>query len=175
MQWGAESLASPGDDGAAEFALATCLSTICRELDVDLVTDWNTGLPETWGAVGHFKVGALACELIQDNWLKSVFMLNQSQIGLDDHSLEQGKTDYEGATFVPLADFADFVWRKSRKLDASNYFADMDQEAATGPYAGQTLLDVTRKQATSIPTFGTRSTRASAKTSAAPCRSGCGR
>ena len=37
---------------AHSYALATCLSTVCRELDVDLVRDWNSGLPEYWETSG---------------------------------------------------------------------------------------------------------------------------
>ena len=43
------------------FALAASLSTICRELNVSLVRDWNSGLPET-GDVGHYTIGFFACE-----------------------------------------------------------------------------------------------------------------
>jgi hypothetical protein len=44
--------------------------------------------------------------------------------------------------FVPLADVADEIWRITRPSDANNHFADMDQKASSGKYAGKTLLQL---------------------------------
>ncbi len=41
MQWGAHVLDSPGSGGPQPYALATCLSAVCRLLGVDLVRDRN--------------------------------------------------------------------------------------------------------------------------------------
>lgn len=150
VQWGGQTLASPGAPAAGSFALATCLSTICRELDVEIIADWNTGQPETWGAVGHFKVGTLACELVAHPWLKQLLMLNRSRIGYDDATLTK-LPSHAGADFVPLADVADFVWRRIRKLDDNNHFADIDRKAPadlTGKektFAGKSLLELTER------------------------------
>jgi hypothetical protein len=43
---------------------------------------------------------------------------------------------------------ADLVWRATRKKDAANHFADMDQEGH-GPFAGKTLLELWFKVPTS--------------------------
>lgn len=144
MQWGAQTLLTGGPGSSGEFALATALSTVCRELEVEIIPSWNVGHPETWGAVGHFKVGALGCEFIGDAKLGKLFMLNQQNIGVSDNVLSNGLPPTKKGAFVPLADVADFVWRSSRKLDASNHFADMDQEATEGPFKGQTLLSLTK-------------------------------
>jgi hypothetical protein len=149
MQWGGQALVA-GDDGeTATYALASCLATICRELEVDVIADWNSGIPETWGVVGHVKVGALACELIgeasfgADAKLRKLFQLNEDNIGISDAALEQnGRPTIPG--FAPLADVADLVWRNTRQIDASNHFADMDKVAEDGQFKGKSLLDLTR-------------------------------
>ncbi|MEO8672795.1 MAG: hypothetical protein ABI411_15865 [Tahibacter sp.] len=141
LQWGGTLLGD--DDGGAgqDFALATALSTVCRELDVEPIIDWNTGQPETWGSVGHFKVGRFACGVVKATKLRAMMQLNADLIGLDDDSLVAGVPSYPAGTFVPLADVADYVWRVTRKLDASNHFADMDEEGQ-GDFAGSTLLSL---------------------------------
>lgn len=147
VQWGGQSLLSPGSDVAAGFALATCLSTACRELGVDVVADWNVGHPETWGAVGHFKIGAMACELAEPAWLRQLFMLNRTNIGFEDGDLGSIPTFGHGA-FVPLADVADYVWRNIRKIDDNNHFADIDKEApqGSGAFSGKSLLALTKSR-----------------------------
>lgn len=147
LQWGGQTLSSPGGGEGADYALASCLSTICRELDVDIISDWNVGHPETWGPVGHFKVGALACELVSDSWLKKLFMLNQRNIGHTDSDLVvPGKLKHPSGSFVPLADVADFVWRNIRQIDDNNHFADIDHEAGgnAGEFSGKSLLELTK-------------------------------
>ncbi len=146
LQWGGQSLLSPGiAETSAEFALAICLSTICRELDVELISSWNIGQPETWGAVGHFKVGGLACDLIADAGLRALFALNRDRIALNDATLEAGVPAHHSGEFAALADVADLVWRNTRKKDEFNHFADMDLECtADGAFKGQTLLSLTQ-------------------------------
>jgi uncharacterized protein (DUF486 family) len=56
----------PGGQAQMQFALATSLGTVCRVLDVEVVRDWDIGLSEYWGKVGHYKIGAKACELVSD-------------------------------------------------------------------------------------------------------------
>src|SRR5262249_45529708 len=53
LQWG-ENIFQAGGGGAQPYVLATCLSTVCNRLGVELVRDWNVDQPDTWGAVGHF-------------------------------------------------------------------------------------------------------------------------
>lgn len=147
IQWGGESLISPGAEVGGAFVLATCLATACRELDVEVIADWNTGHPETWGPVGHFKVGALACELVQPAWLKTLFMTNQRNIGVGDDAID-GSLEFADKD-VPLADVPDYVWRTIRKMDDDNHFADVDRRAPAGapaPFGGKTLLELTRNK-----------------------------
>ncbi len=144
MEWGGQVLLAPGAMHSTQLALATCLSTVCRELDVELICDWNTGHTEYWGEWGHTKIGAYACELIDASYSKlaAAMTANADNIGLPDSALAKwtAKTGSDG--FAPLADVADLVWRNTRKLDESNHFADMDKP---GP-DGRTLLDISAKK-----------------------------
>jgi hypothetical protein len=115
-----------------------------------VIRDWNEGSFEYWGEQGHYTIGALACTLdfaSQPN-LKTLMNNNIDRIGFPPDVLKQNekilksKANYE---FVPLADVADDVWRNTRKSDENNHFADMDQPAPSGPFAGETLLDICTK------------------------------
>jgi len=64
LQWGGQTLMDAAGESTFQFALATCLSTICRELDVNVIRDWQVGHSEYWGKLGHYKIGAKACELV---------------------------------------------------------------------------------------------------------------
>jgi hypothetical protein len=145
MQWGGHVIQGSGGQSTLRFALATWLSTICRELDVDVVTSWNTGYREYWGKTGHYKLAAKACELVKDAGLKSLLMNNVALIGFDDAAITAGdlKT-IDTDQFVPLADVPDLVWRVRRPKDASNHFADMDEQGK-GEFENKTLLDLCKQ------------------------------
>jgi hypothetical protein len=148
VQWGGQAMLSAGSGGTpSQFALVSCLATVCRELDVEVISSWNVGHPETWGAVGHFKVGGLACDLIVDQQLAELFKLNRDRIAFDDATLEAGVPAHESGEFAPLADVADLVWRMTRKKDEFNHFADMDLQCEEqGTFNGQTLLSLTENK-----------------------------
>jgi len=147
LQWGGHRVLASAGAADLNFALATCLSTICRELDVDVVRDWNIGHPEYWGKTGHYKIAAKACDLVPIPALKKLLAANLDRIAFGDAAIESGALrKIEAGTFAPLADVPDLVWRTSRKLDEGNHFADMDQKGA-GEFAGQTLLDLCKDPA----------------------------
>src|SRR5262249_11782775 len=64
VQWGGTVFA--GDAVNFPFALATNLSTVCRELEVELFRSSNLATFEYWEAVGHYSIGAFACQLTQN-------------------------------------------------------------------------------------------------------------
>jgi hypothetical protein len=139
VQWGGQALLD-AEGRQTQFALATSLSQVCRALDVDIVRDWGVGLSEYWGKVGHYKVGAFACELVTSKKLRRLMMANQDRIGVSDDDLVAGKLPNNNQPeFVALADVADLVWRSRRGKDAANHFADMD-EAGAGDFEGRTLM-----------------------------------
>lgn len=142
LQWGGQTLMAPGE-GSTEFrfALGTFLSTICRELDVEVVRDWNIGHNEYWGKVGHYKIAEAACWVVTNKKLAQLLKLNVNRISFNEDDIGGGQMPTNKNEFVPLADVADIVWRSTRKLDSANHFADMDQEGE-GEFSGQTLLDL---------------------------------
>jgi hypothetical protein len=144
LQWGGHALMDEEGESKLQFALATFLSTICRELDVDVIPDWNIGHSEYWGKTGHYKIAAKACELVTDPKLKKLLMNNVPVIAFDDQAIEQGNLKrIDAKQFAPLADVPDLVWRTSRKTDEANHFADMDEEGK-GDFEGKTLLELVK-------------------------------
>ena len=83
LQWGGQLVIEDGNMKVTSFALATCLSTICRELDVDVFRGWNTGYNDYWGETGHYKVASTACALISDPKLKELMNSNLDNITFD--------------------------------------------------------------------------------------------
>lgn len=154
LQWGGHTLMDGATESKAEFALATCLSTVCRELDLDLIRDLDIGHSEYWGKTGHYKIAAKACELVTDTKLRKLLMANVGNIAFGDQAIMDGELakakpvtpSKPNQPFVPLADVPDLVWRASRKLDDANHFADMDQEGV-GDFQGKTLLDICKNPA----------------------------
>ena len=139
LEWGGQVLLAPGSRSSTQLALGICLSTICRELDVELIPGWNVGHTEYWGEWGHVKIGAYATGLIrpESSPLAALMQANEDRIGLDDEILKDLPPHHNGE-FSPLADVADLVWRFGRPSDESNHFADMDKPGSDG----KTLLDL---------------------------------
>jgi hypothetical protein len=154
VQWGGELFANA--NGTQEsYALATCLSTVCNLLDVDVIRDWNIGGPDYWGETGHYTIGALACTVSFTGLprLQKLMSSNLDRIGFKPADLKRNEKVLRNTAhydFVPLADVADEIWRNTRKADANNHFADMDQPALSGPYQGKTLLDLAQASSSNI-------------------------
>ncbi len=151
LQWGGHVLLEAGSSGKSEFhyALGSSLSNICRLLDVDLVRDWNLGHVEYWGEMGHYTIGAKACDLVSDPKLKKLMAANRDRVGFNEEILKdpaQYKRGSNHYAFVPLADVADDVWRQmpARQKDESNHFADMD-EPGQGNFEGMDLLELSKQ------------------------------
>ena len=155
VQWGGQLFCDAGGTQSS-CALATCLSTVCNLLEVDIVRDWNIGGPDYWGETGHYTIGALACTLAFTGLpkLQELLSNNIDRIDFKENDLKnnekvlRGKAHY---TFVPLADVADDVWRTTRPSDGNNHFADMDQAALSGQFKGKTLLQITQDSANVDP------------------------
>ncbi len=138
MQWGAHVLDSPGA-GSQTYVLATCLSTICRELGVDLLRDWNLDQPDTWGAVGHFAIASRTAKKISTAFprLRKLLDNNAGVITHNDKTILTSEFKHQGdADFVALADVPDFFWKHgkqgaARPNEGPNHFADMDHRSPT--------------------------------------------
>jgi hypothetical protein len=144
IQWGQRSISKSGINGEEiSFALATNLSHICRELEVDIVRDWNLDIDFTWGKKGHFKIGYGAYLVVRNPNLQKLLKNNASNIGISDENLISGNVTPGMFTeeFVPMADVADMYWRTKRKKDSSNHFADMDDQHPD-VFENKSLLDL---------------------------------
>jgi hypothetical protein len=136
---------------ARGYALATSLSNICRELDVDILRGHNTALPPHLGELGHYSIGAKACLLLEAETvvtsprLGELMSANIDRIGFNDTNLRAA--DFRTDGFLPLADVADTVWKKAGvggrgSKENPNHFADVDQRLTGNPHNGKTLLEL---------------------------------
>jgi hypothetical protein len=145
VQWGGQVLQQQS------FALATCLSTVCKLLDVEVVRDFNVGMVEYWGAIGHYWIGNKAWKVIANERLKGFMELNRQQLSFEAEEItpayvkeykEKAKEELEeGKGFIPLTDVADIVWKEWRvraNKENPNHYADIDQKNR----GGKTLLQM---------------------------------
>jgi hypothetical protein len=147
IQWGGQVFSSNQQNQA--YALATCLSTVCNRLNIDLVRDWNTGLPEYWGAVGHYTIAAKAIDSLSSGKLKELLYANRTNITYDDKSINIREfKGLKAKQFIPLADVPDYAWKRTtgRGAEGPNHFADMDKKDADG----ETLLSICKDKAANV-------------------------
>jgi len=158
LHWGQQDFfAGRGESGRKEFgfALGTCLSNVCRELDVDLVRGWNVDSPYTWGKVGHYTVAAIAVTFISNGDLRGFMEANLENVtffndkinaGLDVKDNPDLPKDPKQGKITPLADVPDIIWKQSKKTtdygrmgdENPNHYADADAPS-TG---GETLFEL---------------------------------
>jgi hypothetical protein len=151
IQWGGQVFSTGDGSSFNTFALATCLSTVCNLLEVDVVRDPSLAQPEYWGSVGHYSIAANVANAISSSSpkLKQLMNANRTIISYEDERLKTD--DFKGQTddsFVPLADVPDNVWKHGRQgfkraHEGPNHFADMDQPDDDG----NTLLKLTKNPA----------------------------
>ena len=149
LQWGGQKLSSNGSGSATytQFALASSVAVISRELGVDIVADWRTEHVQYWGAVGHFKIAQQACFHVTNAALKRFLQDNLDNISFSDDSALTGATHLNALKFVPLSDVPDIVWKTNvnrvkrevtRANENPNHFADVDMPGGDG----QSLLEI---------------------------------
>lgn len=152
LQWGGQVFQHGSK--TSSYALATFLSTVCNQLDVTLLRNWNTGLPKYWGAVGHYSIASKACEIVQNRKLKKLMLANLERISFAlpdiNKKMMAGLSKRE---FVPLADVPDMVWKVGpfkrggkTSPEHSNHFADMDRELDPPLPDGATLLEICKNK-----------------------------
>lgn len=152
VQWGGHVFLEGNQSGRLKFALATCLSTVCNQLDVDIVRDWNLGAAEYWGAVGHYTIAGKAIDSLKAGKLKDWMTANRDLITYPtEQVVDKQMKGLSTRSFVPLADVPDMVWKVGphkrggmSSPEHSNHFADMDQPR---PGDGKTLLDLCENDA----------------------------
>jgi hypothetical protein len=146
VQWGGTVFS--GNTSTLPFALASNLSGICRELDVELFRARGRDSFDYWGAVGHYTIGSFACGQVRDGKLKAFLLANRDRISFDPSSLNTSVNDVNPPGFVQLADVPDKVWKKVRAQatpygrrgpENPNHYADMDY----APPGGKSLEELT--------------------------------
>jgi hypothetical protein len=160
LEWGGQSFAAQDGTRIGNFALATALSSVCRLLDVELVTDHNTGWRRYWGSEGHYTIAALACAEVRNPALAALMQANRDAIAFDVTRVDPGQIQgdlrkAQSGAFIPLADVPDIVWKQNPRQvpggrdtvpganhrttgpEHPTHYADVDQTRASD---GQTLL-----------------------------------
>ena len=149
LQWGGQVFLDR-TERRSSYALATFLSTVCNQLDVTLLRDWNVGLPDYWGAVGHYSIATKACGIIRNPKLRRLMGANLERISYKVEDINKKRmAGLSKQTFVPLADVPDMVWKVGphkrggmTSPEHANHFADMDRELDPKLPQGATLLEI---------------------------------
>ena len=123
-----------------------------------LLRDWHTGLPDYWGAVGHYSIANKACGIIQNQNLKILMQANLERISFDFPDItKKNLAGLSKRDFVPLADVPDLVWKigphrrgGQTAPEHANHFADMDRELDPPLPEGSTLLEICRNKPQNI-------------------------
>ena len=121
-----------------------------NQLDVTLLRDWNVGLPDYWGAVGHYSIATKACSIIRNPKLRRLMGANLERISYKVEDINKKRmAGLSKQTFVPLADVPDMVWKVGphkrggmTSPEHANHFADMDRELDPKLPQGATLLEI---------------------------------
>lgn len=115
------------------YGLATNMATICRQLDVELVCNWNTGYDRYFGAYAHVVLPSLCAGVVRDKSLRKLMENNAERFSMPLGGTAVKETKgLSKLDFVPLSDVPDLVWKSRsgayrRGREGANHFADMDQ------------------------------------------------
>lgn len=111
IEWGSQVFADR--DERTTFSVATSLSNVCKLLDVELVVEGSDSLSGTWGAVGHYTIGSLAIDQVQNATLKAFLQANADRLSIEVDAIKGDlkNSDLLESGFVPLADVPDIVWK----------------------------------------------------------------
>lgn len=160
VQWGGHVFMDGNHRSRMPYALATCLSTVCNLLGVDVVRDWNIGQPEYWGAVGHYAIANKACDALDklgmNGNLATLMRANLDRITFNSANIQARElSGLSKKPFIPLADVPDLKWKIGQgnrgQPEHPNHFADMDHPSSQG-----TLLQIckgTPPENVDIPTW----------------------
>lgn len=149
LHWGQHVLFAHGESKRLRFSygLATCLSNMCRELNVDLVRGWNVNVPYTWGKVGHYTVAARAIDALPGSKLRTFMSANRKNITFANSKIHAGLDTKNNPALpknpnvglCPLADVPDIIWKQSKKNswgrrgdENPNHYADADAPSTGG-------------------------------------------
>lgn len=111
IEWGAQIFTESGE--RSTYSVATSLSNICKLLDVELVVEGSDGVSGTWGAVGHYSIGTLAIDQVQNATLKAFMQDNAELLSrpIEKLGVAPKNQDLIDSGFVALADVPDIIWK----------------------------------------------------------------
>lgn len=157
LQWGGQ-----GFLGAAgktfNFTLAAGLSNVLRLLEVELITQHNTGAQPFWGKTGHYSIATFACGEVVSADLKSLLQANLDRISFPEADLKNPE-DIDNVTkdakknreFVPLADVPDVIWKNvAHKIvngEPKGVFGGRDTSLNKGPEHPTHFADIDEPKA----------------------------
>jgi len=132
VQWGGAVFS--GGAAPLPFALATNLSNVCRELEVELFRARDLARFEYWGPVGHYSIAAFACEQVASGKLKRLMLENRRRVSFEPDQITPSVNDLSPESFVPLANVPDVVWKTRfgqtpygrASWENPNHYADLD-------------------------------------------------
>ena len=75
------------------------------------------------GAVGHYTIGRIACDLIVDPKIALLIEVNQFRISFGRHGIPAQSEKVKASGYVPLANVSDDVWKKPTTLWAAGFTA----------------------------------------------------
>ena len=138
LEWGGQAFGSQAGRGF-NFTLAANLTTILRLLDVDLVTEHNTGAQPFWGKTGHYTIGSFACGAVETPTLKALMTANVDRVSFPVAALDSAGIDAttisakKNGGFVPLADVPDLIWKNQPLGHTSGVKGGRDTRYRSGP------------------------------------------
>ena len=147
VQWGGSVFAA-GPTQQFPFALATNLSNVLHQLDLNLQRDRTVGSFNYWGPVGHYTIGRIACDIVEDEDLKRLMRANRLRVSFERQDIDEDITSQDANSFVPLANVPDVVWKQSRTQnfpagrrgrENPTHYADLDEHDPQNN--DQTLFD----------------------------------
>jgi hypothetical protein len=158
IQWGGQQFLADGRQMSSSYALATCLSTVCTRLDVDVLRDWNIDQPDYWGAVGHYGIATNAIAAVRDPALSKLMTANLERISFQTPDITKSQmAGLSKREFVPLADVPDMVWKVGpykrggmSSPEHANHFADMDRVIDPPIAGGTTLLEICKDRPANV-------------------------
>jgi hypothetical protein len=150
LHWGQHKLIQNSKNVNYAYSLSTCLSNICREMEVEIVRDWNLDLDFSWGESGHYTIGNRAVGAVNKTKFKKLAKLmanNANNISYDDATILSQNFNKSTDVFTPLVDVPDIVF-KARVAGISrfpsenpNHYSDVDLVQKNGT---KTLMQLSK-------------------------------
>ncbi len=155
VEWGGQVLTQNDSGERFTFALATSLTTICRAMDVELLTEHNPGAQPFWGQTGHYTIATFAIDQLPNGKLKTFLLKNVDRISFATENLtpatiaERLKEAKKNNGFVPLADVPDIVWKTfhSTANPAGRDTQSIGSGQSTGPEHPTHFADIDERKA----------------------------